>query len=167
MALATCADNLRPSVRIVLLKDLDKYGLVFYTNYRSRKAREIAKNPNASLLFWWGPLERQVRVEGVLVKVSAHESDQYFAQRPREAQIGACASPQSQTISSRQQLEALWKKQMLASKQQEIKRPSFWGGYRLIPKQFEFWQGRSNRLHDRIAYKRAKSGAWTRIRLAP
>ena len=150
-----------------MLKELDKHGLVFFTNYRSRKAAEISQNRNASLLFWWGPLERQVRIEGTLSKVSARESDQYFAQRPRSAQIGACASPQSEVLPNRAHLENLWQQHMRAASGQEIKRPAIWGGYRLTPTRFEFWQGRSSRLHDRIAFKRAKNGIWVRSRLAP
>ena len=167
MALATCGRDRKPSIRMVLLKDFDKNGLVFYTNYRSRKAYEISQNRNASLLFWWGPLERQVRIEGVLSKVSASESDYYFAQRPRSAQIGACASPQSEVIPNRAHLEALWEQHKHTYSGHDIKRPAYWGGYRLTPKRFEFWQGRASRLHDRIAFKRAKNGIWVRSRLAP
>ena len=167
MALATCGSDLRPAVRIVLLKGLDARGLTFYTNYRSSKARQIAQNPKASLLFWWGPLERQVRIEGNLVRVPTRESDLYFAQRPRAAQIGAWASPQSKVIPNRQHLEKLWRVQMRASKDKNLARPAHWGGYILIPSKFEFWQGRSSRLHDRIAFKRARNGSWLRTRLAP
>ena len=165
MALATAVGG-RVSARMVLLKDFDAAGFVFYTNYRSRKAGELARNSRASLLFYWGSLERQVRIEGRVGKVSRGDSDEYFATRPRGSQLGAWASPQSETIPGRAALD-----QRLAAAAAryagEVPRPPYWGGYRLAAGAIEFWQGREDRLHDRILYRRARNGRWTIERLAP
>ncbi len=157
----------RPSARIVLLKGVDAEGLVFFTNYDSRKGREMAANPHAALLFHWIELEREVRVEGRIEKIAAAESDAYFATRPVKARIGAWASPQSQPIASREWLERRFM-DADARYGSVPPRPPHWGGYRLIPAWFEFWQGRADRLHDRIAFTRRQDGAsWTIARLAP
>lgn len=167
MHLATASAAGRPSGRVVLLKDFDHRGFVFFTNYHSRKGQQIAVNPHAALTFFWSPLERQVRIEGLVEQVSAAESDAYFHTRPQGARIGAWASPQSRLIASRAELE-----QRVADAQAQyasgpIPRPDFWGGYRLRPVLLEFWQGRESRLHDRMIYELADSGAWALSRLAP
>lgn len=165
MTLATVASDGRPSARIVLLKGYDDAGFTFFTNYESRKGREIAGNPRASLLFFWPGLERQIRIEGTLQKVDAAESDAYFASRPLGSRIGAWASPQSQPI-TREELE-----QRSADFTQRLgdnpARPPHWGGYRLAPQAIEFWQGRPSRLHDRLYFTRSPEGQWNRTRLAP
>ncbi len=166
MALATAGPGGRPAVRMVLLKDFDPAGFVFYTNYRSRKARELAKNARASLLFYWGSLERQVRIEGRVAKVTRRESDAYFSTRSRGSQIGAWASPQSEPIPDRATLDRLCAA-TAARHTGAVPRPPFWGGYRLAPEAIEFWQGRDDRLHDRILYRRTRNGRWTIERLAP
>lgn len=153
----------RPSSRMVLLRGIDT-GLVFYTNYLSKKGTDIASNSFACANFWWGALERQVRVEGRLVKVSAVESDQYFATRPRESQLASAASPQSQPV-TRPELEQMVQ-DLRVKYPDSMPRPAHWGGFRLIPEYFEFWQGRSARLHDRIVYK-LENGTWVQDRLAP
>jgi len=165
-ALATATREGRPSVRTVLLKEVDARGFVFYTNYNSRKAREMAETGRASLLFYWPSLVRQVRVEGVVEQVSAEESDAYFAVRPVESRWGVYASDQSQVIESRAVLESRYD---LARQTygDTIPRPQWWGGYRVVPEEFEFWQGRPSRLHDRLRYRRQDDGAWQRDRLAP
>jgi len=159
------ADN-RPSGRIVLLREVNEKGFVFYTNYLSRKGLEIAHNPNASITFFWPELERQVRIEGVLEKVPETTSNQYFAKRPRGSQIGAWASPQSKQISSRDELEKEEKRIIELFEGREVERPTHWGGYCLVPRYVEFWQGRENRLHDRICFSQHHS-AWEISRLAP
>lgn len=165
VALATATSSGRPSVRMVLLKGFDANGFVFFTNYRSRKARELAGNRRASLLFYWGRLERQVRVEGRIVPVTASESDAYFATRPRGSQLSAWASPQSAVVASREELARRYNH--AARKHRDaVPRPPHWGGYRLVPATMEFWQGRADRLHDRLRYRRM-SGGWRRERLAP
>ena len=165
MTLATVGANGRPSSRVVLIKGVDARGLVWYTNYDSRKGRELAANPYASLQFHWVELERVVRIEGRVERTSDAESDAYFASRPLDSRIGAWASPQSQVIASRAVLVANAAKfgaQFLL----QPPRPPHWGGYRLVPDAFEFWQGRRSRLHDRLRY-RLDAGRWLRERLAP
>ena len=180
MILATATPNGKPSVRAVLLKGFDENGFVFYTNYLSRKGNELTANPQASILFYWPSLERQVRVEGIVVKTSAQESVEYFASRPRESQLAAVASHQSQPVANQQALQALFD----AAQQQfapnaPVVCPTHWGGYRLQPNYVDFWQGRPNRLHDRITYSllindppetntsRTADSNWTIQRLAP
>ena len=165
MTLATVGPDGRPSTRIVLMKDFDAAGLVFYTNYNSRKGRELAANPHAALQFHWVELERVVRIEGVVNKVSAAESDAYYAVRPLDSRLGAWASPQSEVIPSRAQLLANAAKAS-ALHGLHPPRPDHWGGYRLSPDTWEFWQGRRSRLHDRLRY-RLVDGRWVRERLAP
>ncbi|RRD66431.1 pyridoxamine 5'-phosphate oxidase [Comamonadaceae bacterium OH2310_COT-174] len=173
MTLATVGSDLRPSARIVLLKGHDARGLVWFTNYHSRKGQELAGNPQAALLFYWGPLQRSVRIEGVVEKIADEDSASYFDSRPLASRIGALASPQSQPVASRQALDEAFARieAELAASGQAPQRPPFWGGYRLWPSYWEFWQGRSGRLHDRIAYLRPAQGdgavAWQRQRLAP
>ena len=165
--LATASAQGVPSARAVLLKGYDQGGFVFYTNYLSRKGRELAANPHACLLFSWEDLERQVRIEGPVQKVSAAESDEYFASRPLGSRLGAWASPQSETIPGRAALEARFAdaKRRFGD---AVPRPLHWGGYRVVPHAIEFWQGRENRLHDRLRYRRAGGeGGWTIERLAP
>lgn len=166
MTLATCNQQGRPSARVVLLKELDKSGFVFYTNYNSRKGQELAINPFASLVFLWLELQRQVRVEGSVERLSPAESDAYFAIRPKDSQLGALVSPQSQPIPSADVLAEKFAKMKSRFANQTVPRPGHWGGYRLIPHQWEFWQGRLNRLHDRITYQKQKD-TWQIIRLAP
>ncbi len=168
MHLCTVSADGRPSGRIVMLKGLDAEGFVFFTNYDSRKGQAMAHNPAVSLTFFWPELERQVRVEGVVRKVAAEASDEYFRSRPRASRIGALASPQSQVIPDRQVLE----EKVAALNAQygdaaDIARPAHWGGYVVTPDAVEFWQGRPSRLHDRILYTRTASGAWQKNRLAP
>lgn len=165
MSLATTSADGRPASRIVLLKGVDHGGFVFYTNYKSRKGREIDANANAALLFAWLPLERQVRIEGTLTRVSARESDDYFASRPLGSRHAAIASPQSKTIASRAALVARYKKAVSATGDTP-QRPAHWGGYRLMPVEIEFWQGRANRLHDRLLFSKTAQG-WRITRLAP
>jgi pyridoxamine 5'-phosphate oxidase len=166
MALATTGPGGRVSMRMVLLKDFDVDGFVFYTNYRSRKARDLARNARASLLFYWGSLERQVRIEGKVTKVTRRESDEYFSTRPRGSQLGAWASPQSETIADRAALDQLCAA-TAARYAGKVPRPPHWGGYRLAPEAIEFWQGREDRLHDRILYRRTRNGRWVTAWLAP
>jgi len=165
MALATVDAAGQPAARTVLLKGLDRRGLTFFTNLESRKAREIATNPKAALLFWWQPQARQVRFEGEIERVGDAESDDYFASRPRGSQIGAWASAQSRVVAGRAALEAA-EQEIAARFPAAVPRPPFWGGYRLVPACVEFWQGRLNRLHDRLRYTR-HAGGWTIERLAP
>ena len=166
MALATATRDGRPSVRTVLLKGLDDRGFVFYTNYNSRKARELAQTGRGSLMFYWRSLERQVRVDGRAEKVDGEESDAYFATRPIESRWSVYASRQSEVIDSR---EALDSRYTIARQEygDRVMRPRWWGGYRIVPEEFEFWQGRPNRLHDRLRYVKEASGIWRRERLAP
>lgn len=166
MTLATCDGQGRPSARIVLLKEFDGQGFVFYTNYASRKGEEMAANANAALLFFWGPLERQVRIEGSIDKVTAAESDEYYQQRPLGARLGAWASPQSRVIEGRTVLESRLEA-VTAQYAEDPPRPPHWGGYRLKPRLLEFWQGRPNRLHDRVRYLLSNDMRWAIERLAP
>ncbi|MFA6060385.1 MAG: pyridoxamine 5'-phosphate oxidase [Taibaiella sp.] len=178
MTLATANMWGLPSARIVLLKGLDEEGFVFFTNYESEKGRQIAEEDSVALLFFWKELERQVRIEGVARKISAQESDTYFHSRPKGSQIGAIASPQSQVIEGRTELEEKVKELEAQYADSEIPRPEYWGGYRVIPEKVEFWQGRNNRLHDRIVFYREPEtdngegelpgySAWEKFRLAP
>jgi len=166
MTLATADAGGHPSARTVLLKGYDERGFSFYSNYESRKGRELAQNPMAALLFYWIELERQVRIEGRVEQVSPEESDEYFASRPLGSRIGAWASPQSQVLAHREELEA-----QIADLESKYgdhpPRPPHWGGYRLVPEVLEFWQGRPSRLHDRIRYAREGPGSWRIERLAP
>lgn len=166
MTLATTAADGSPSGRIVLLQGADHAGLTFYTNYLSRKARELDASQRACLVFWWAELERQVRIDGTVTRVSAAESDAYFAKRPPDARIGAAASPQSQVIASRSVLEDRFRQFHKQYPDGNVPRPEHWGGYRVSPTAFEFWQGRPSRLHDRILYTRSDA-AWTIQRLSP
>ena len=165
MALATATRDGRPSVRTVLLKAMDDRGFVFYTNYASRKAREIAESGHVSLLFFWRSVERQVRIDGSVEKVSDADSDTYFATRPLESRLSVYASPQSAPIESREELESRFDVARQAYGD-SVPRPEWWGGYRVLPDEMEFWQGRTNRLHDRLLYSRLQ-GSWQRQRLAP
>jgi pyridoxamine 5'-phosphate oxidase len=167
MTLATATKDGQPSARVVLLKDVDERGFVFYTNYRSAKAKELDENPRAALVFYWLGLDRQVRVEGTVERVSSAESDEYFKTRPRDSQLGALASPQSQVIESREVLENNFRTLEELYGDRSIDRPAHWGGYRLKPERVEFWQNRAGRLHDRILYERQADGRWTISRLAP
>ncbi len=166
MTLSTVSKEGQPSSRIVLLKGVQDDGFRFYTNYGSRKAQELAENPHAALCFYWPPLERQVRIEGVVQQLSREESETYFQQRPRLSKIGAWASKQSSQVSSREELEANFKEIEKRFEDQEVPTPEFWGGYLLKPQRIEFWQGREGRMHDRICYKKEAEG-WTRFRLSP
>ncbi|MGE0867343.1 MAG: pyridoxamine 5'-phosphate oxidase [Kofleriaceae bacterium] len=166
MTLATVDDRGRPAARIVLLKDVDDRGFVFFTNYDSRKGRDLAAHPFAALVFHWEPLHRQVRVEGAIERIADTESDAYFQSRPLGSRLGAIASPQSQPIASRDVLD-----QRIAELTRELgtnapARPAYWGGYRVIPDMIELWQGQPSRLHDRVRYRRLDA-AWVRDRLAP
>jgi pyridoxamine 5'-phosphate oxidase len=165
MTLATVAGDLRPSTRVVLIKAFDERGLVWYTNYESRKGQELSGNPYAALQFHWVELERVVRIEGRVEKTTAEESDAYYAKRPLDSRIGAWASPQSQVIASRTLLVANAAK-FAAQYMLQPPRPPHWGGYRLVPDRWEFWQGRKSRLHDRLRYT-LEAGTWLRSRLAP
>lgn len=169
MTLATVQADGTPAARVVLLKELDAVGLTFYTNYDSDKGRQLAAHPAAALVFYWAPQHRQVRVEGAVERVSAAESDAYFAVRPRGSQVGAIASPQSRVLGSRDELVA-----RVADVEADLAglapaRPAHWGGFRVVPRVFEFWQGQDSRLHDRVRYVRHASAAtgWRRERLAP
>lgn len=168
MVLATCSAEGVPTARIVLLKEYDNRGFVFFTNYLSRKGKELAANPKATLLFYWAELERQVRIEGTVHQVMPEESDRYFASRPRGSRLGALASPQSEILPSKTELEAKVAELEQRYPNDDIPRPAHWGGYRLVPSEFEFWQGRMNRLHDRLVYRlQATTQQWQLLRLAP
>ena len=166
MTLATATGDGKPSARVVLLKEVDNDGFVFYTNYRSAKARELEANPHAALVFYWSQFDRQVRVEGPVERVSTEESRAYFKTRPRESQIGAWASPQSNVIENREVLDARVAELEQLYDDREIECPEHWGGYRLKPMRIEFWKGRLGRLHDRIVYERDREN-WKISRLAP
>ena len=165
--LATATKEGKPSARMVLLKGVDERGFVFYTNYRSSKAKELEENPRAAMVCYWVQLDRQVRVEGSVEKISPEESDEYFRTRPRESQLGALASPQSEVIESREVLERRFSELDESYRGREVSRPDHWGGYRIKPERIEFWTNRPGRLHDRILYERQRDGSWTVSRLAP
>lgn len=166
MILATAGSSGIPSLRTVLLKSMEADGLVFFTNYESRKAKELDENPNASILFLWKELERQIRISGRVIKVSHEQSEEYFHSRPYESQLGAWASEQSKIIPDREYLNNRFNEFKEKFNNEEIPLPPFWGGYKLLPGSFEFWQGRESRLHDRIIYSN-KNGEWKINRLAP
>ncbi|MBD2500609.1 pyridoxamine 5'-phosphate oxidase [Anabaena azotica] len=166
MTIATTKPDGKPSARMVLLKDFDERGFVFFTNYNSRKGQELAQNPQAALVFWWAELERQVRILGSVEKVSESESDYYFESRPAKSRLGAWASNQSEIITSREILEQRMQELQSKYENQEIPRPPHWGGLRVIPTEIEFWQGRSSRLHDRLLYT-LDDGSWKIQRLSP
>jgi pyridoxamine 5'-phosphate oxidase len=166
MILATAATDGKPSARTVLLKGYDERGFVFYTNYEGRKAGELETNPECALLFYWGELGRQVRIEGTVSRISDQESDSYFASRPRGSRLGAWASQQSRPVKDRSVLEERVLRLETEYEGREIPRPSFWGGYRVEPETIEFWQGREDRLHDRLVYRR-EDAAWRIERLQP
>jgi len=166
MIVATASPDGLPSARVVLLKGFDDRGFVFYTNYEGRKGRELEENPRAALLFYWGELERQVRIEGTASRVSEEESDAYYAGRPRGSRLGALASEQSRVVGSREVLEGRIRTLEAEYEGRDVPRPAFWGGYRVEPEAVEFWQGRENRLHDRLVYRRG-DGGWKMERLQP
>jgi pyridoxamine 5'-phosphate oxidase len=166
MTLATATPEGRPSARIVLLKGFDERGFVFYTSYEGRKSEEIEASPRCALVFYWGELERQVRVEGGVSRIPEEESDEYFGSRPRGSQLGAWASEQSRPVEGRDALEERLRNLEAEYEGREVLRPPFWGGYRVEPEVIEFWQGRENRLHDRLVYRRS-GGSWRRERLQP
>jgi pyridoxamine 5'-phosphate oxidase len=167
MTLATVGANGQPKARIVLLKHFDDRGFTFFTNYNSHKGQELEQTPQAALVFWWGELERQIRIEGSIEKVDIAESDGYFSLRPWESRLGAWASQQSEVIESRDILEKRLEKLKSEYADLTVPRPPHWGGFRLIPDRLEFWQGRPSRLHDRLCYRRLKEGKWLRERLSP
>jgi pyridoxamine 5'-phosphate oxidase len=167
MTLATATHDGRPSARIVLLKGFSDDGFKFYTNYLSRKGKEISKNPLGSLVFFWGDMERQIRIEGTIEKLDKNYSEKYFHSRPKASQIGAAASPQSQEIDGREVLEQKMAALEAEYTDSEVPKPSYWGGYVLRPRYIEFWQGRRSRLHDRIVYKKTDNKNWKIVRLAP
>ena len=165
MAVATATPDGKPSLRVVLLKDLNEKGFVFFSNYQSRKGKELEENPHAAVVFDWHPIERQVRIEGRVEKLPAEESDLYFSARPQSSQIGAYVSPQSEIVKDRDALDQLYLEGVQRFAGKTVERPSYWGGYIVIPEVFEFWQGRTGRLHDRIVYRKTASG-WKMYRLA-
>ena len=167
MTLATADKHGKPHARIVLLKGLDEHGFLFFTNYESAKGHDIDVNPYAALVFFWQELERQVRIEGTVEKITEEESDTYFHSRPEGSRIGAWSSPQSEIVESRYFLEDNYSNFQQKFEGRDVPRPPHWGGYRLVPASIEFWQGRSNRMHDRIKFTKVENNAWERVRLAP
>lgn len=167
MCLATVGEDMQPTARIVLLKDFDVLGFRFYTNYHSAKGRILEVNTRCSLTFFWPELERQIRIEGKAEKVKPEESDSYFQSRPRNSQLSAWASDQSDTLTSREELEMRWKETEKNFSGKEVFRPAHWGGYLVRPSSIEFWQGRESRLHDRLVYTCLSEGAWKLGRLSP
>ena len=167
MALATASSDGRPSVRTVLLKGVDDRGFIFYTNYESRKGREMEATGRASLLFFWRSVERQVRIDGTVERVGLVESDAYFETRPLDSRLSVYASRQSEVIESREVLEEAFERMKRTYGDGGVPRPEWWGGYRVVPDEYEFWQGRASRLHDRLRYMRNADGSWRRERLAP
>ena len=166
MTLCTTKPDGQPTARIVLLKGLSKGGFEFYTNYKSAKGKDMEQNPHVCLNFFWPELERQIRVEGIVEKLTPEESDEYFYTRPLGSRIGAWASPQSEIIEGRQVLEDKLK-ELTSEMGEDVSRPPHWGGYRIMPRLIEFWQGRANRLHDRLVYEQTENGKWRIVRLAP
>lgn len=166
MTLATCTPDAYPSARMVLLKGVDARGFVFFTDYRSRKGQEITDNPHAALCFWWHELERQVRIVGAVQRITRDESVAYFTSRPYGARVGAWVSHQSSVLADRASLDARVEEMLATFRSGEVPLPDHWGGFRVLPDELEFWQGRESRLHDRIAYVR-ESGRWVRRRLSP
>ena len=167
MTLATATRDGLPSARIVLLRGFDERGLVFYTDYQSQKGQELAENPNAALVIYWRELDRQIRITGTVSTVSREASEEYFRSRPIGSQLAALASKQGEVISNRQELECRYKQLMETYRQREIPLPPYWGGFRLLPGWFEFWQGRPNRLHDRLRYTHRPGESWKIERLSP
>lgn len=167
MTIATATSDGKPSARMVLLKDFDERGFVFYTNYESHKGQELVANPWGAIVFWWAELERQVRIEGRVEKVPPEESDEYFHSRPKGSQLGAWASAQSQVVESREVLERRLEQLKEEYENKDVPRPPHWGGFRVVPQEIEFWQGRPNRLHDRLVYRCGEDGSWTIQRLSP
>ncbi|HEU5218436.1 MAG TPA: pyridoxamine 5'-phosphate oxidase [Gemmatimonadales bacterium] len=167
MTLATTTADGHPSARMVLLKGADDHGFVFFTDARSRKGEELTANPRAALVFWWAELERQVRIVGRTEPIAEAHSDAYFRSRPEGSRLSAWASHQSEVVGNRAELEARWAEAARRHADGDIARPAWWGGVRVIPEEYEFWQGRPNRLHDRIRYRRAPDGAWRLDRLSP
>ena len=167
MTLATVGADGAPSARVVLLKGIEGGGFTFYTNYRSRKAHELETRSRACLVFMWSPLERQVRIDGTVERVSPAESDAYFETRPLDSRLSVYASRQSEAIESREVLEDAFERARRTYGDGSVPRPDWWGGYRIVPDEYEFWQGRSSRLHDRLRYVKGSDGSWRRERLAP
>lgn len=166
MVLTSVSSTGQPSSRIVLLKGVD-HGFLFFTNYESRKGQELTANPNTALLFFWPELERQIRIHGVAERLTTEESLEYFHSRPRDSQLGAWSSHQSTVIPSREVLDEAYNKHSALFAGRDVPLPPFWGGYRIVPDEIEFWQGRASRMHDRIVYKRTDNGSWTKERLSP